>query len=214
MDDLTRTDSLDISNVISEGPISADYAESLAEQRLGPGILLLTPSFQLIHMDRRAWELTGRIIREGNGTVAMGVLPDVVTDLCTEIVAALRVRTDAKDWEQVQLRRLAGDPKRPVLLRGFGLPDREGGTQQARILILMEEVAQRKDTHRNEAMKRYRLTPREHVVIRYLAKGLTNKEIANLLDISEPTVKSHIRNIMDKTKTTTRTGILAEFLGT
>jgi len=213
MDELGRTDSLDISNALSEGSISADYAESLAEQRLGPGILLMTPTMQLIHMDRRAWELTGRIIREGNGAVAMGVLPEAVTALCSEIVAALRVRTDAKDWEQVQLRRLAGDPTRPVLLRGFGLPDREGSSQQGRILILMEEVAQRKDTHREEAVKRYRLTPREHVVIRYLAKGLTNKEIANLLDISEPTVKSHIRNIMEKTKTTTRTGILAEILG-
>ncbi len=213
MDELGRTDSLNISNVISEGTLSADHAESLVEQRSGPGILLMTPSLQLIHMDRRAWELTGRIIREGNGAVATGVLPDAVTDLCTEIVATLRVRTDAKDWEQVQVRRLAGDPQRPILLRGFGLPDREGNIQQARILILMEEIAQRKDSQRHEAMKRYRLTPREVVVIRYLAKGLTNKEIANLLEISEPTVKSHMRNIMEKTKTTTRTGILAEILG-
>jgi DNA-binding CsgD family transcriptional regulator len=39
---------------------------------------------------------------------------------------------------------------------------------------------------------------------------LTNKEIASSLGITEPTVKSHIRGLMDKTRSTTRTGILSQ----
>ena len=98
--------------------------------------------------------------------------------------------------------------KPPVLLRAFGLPDR-GGLQQARILILLEEVSPRKARAPEQARELFRLTTREHGVVSDLAKGHTNKEIANALKISEQTVKEHIKHIMEKTGSTTRTGILA-----
>ena len=43
-----------------------------------------------------------------------------------------------------------------------------------------------------------RLTDREMQVLRLVAKGLPNREIARELYISENTVKNHIRNILDK----------------
>ena len=42
------------------------------------------------------------------------------------------------------------------------------------------------------------LTTREVTVLRLVAEGKTNKEIANDLDISEKTVKNHVRNIFHK----------------
>ncbi len=42
------------------------------------------------------------------------------------------------------------------------------------------------------------LTAREREVLRYLAGGLSNKEIAHQLGISENTVKSHVRHILAK----------------
>jgi DNA-binding NarL/FixJ family response regulator len=42
------------------------------------------------------------------------------------------------------------------------------------------------------------LTSREMDVLALVAKGSSNKEIASQLDISEPTVKAHLRNIMSK----------------
>jgi predicted transcriptional regulator len=44
-------------------------------------------------------------------------------------------------------------------------------------------------------------------------KGETNKEIGIGLGIAEQTVKEHIKKIMHKTKTTTRTGVLMRILG-
>ncbi len=42
------------------------------------------------------------------------------------------------------------------------------------------------------------LSPREDEVLRLVAQGATNKEMADSLFISENTVKTHLRNIMDK----------------
>ena len=43
-----------------------------------------------------------------------------------------------------------------------------------------------------------RLTERELEVLRMVAKGLNNREVAKELFISENTVKNHVRNILDK----------------
>jgi two-component system NarL family response regulator len=43
-----------------------------------------------------------------------------------------------------------------------------------------------------------RLTEREMEVLRLVAQGLNNRDIAKELFISENTVKNHIRNILEK----------------
>jgi DNA-binding NarL/FixJ family response regulator len=42
------------------------------------------------------------------------------------------------------------------------------------------------------------LTPRELEVLRHVADGATNREVASRLGISENTVKNHVRNILEK----------------
>ncbi len=49
------------------------------------------------------------------------------------------------------------------------------------------------------------LTPREVEVLRELAKGLANKEIADVLNISENTTKGHLKNIIGKLRVADRT---------
>ena len=49
------------------------------------------------------------------------------------------------------------------------------------------------------------LTQRESEVLRQLAYGLTNKEIANTLHISYETVKEHVQHILRKIGVSDRT---------
>jgi DNA-binding NarL/FixJ family response regulator len=53
------------------------------------------------------------------------------------------------------------------------------------------------------------LTPREVDVLRLVAKGNANKEIAAQLSLTEETVKSHIRNILSKLQANDRTHAVA-----
>jgi DNA-binding NarL/FixJ family response regulator len=52
---------------------------------------------------------------------------------------------------------------------------------------------------------RKQLTTREVEVLNELSKGLTNKEIANIMNISEHTVKVHLKNILRKLDAADRT---------
>jgi two-component system nitrate/nitrite response regulator NarL len=52
------------------------------------------------------------------------------------------------------------------------------------------------------------LTGRDKAVLRYLLQGLTNREMAELLDISEGAVKSSLRHVCEKLRVRTRTQLV------
>ena len=62
---------------------------------------------------------------------------------------------------------------------------------------------------RPEVLESVRMTPRERQVIILIAEGLGNKEIASRLHIATHTVKSHVRNVMEKLMLHTRLQIAA-----
>jgi len=49
------------------------------------------------------------------------------------------------------------------------------------------------------------LTPREVEVLQLVAKGLRNKEVGDILGISEATIQGHVKNIFEKLKVHDRT---------
>jgi DNA-binding CsgD family transcriptional regulator len=192
----------------STSEFSHDF-NGIADLRGGPGLLILSTDNRLLHMNRRGWELIRQISDSQTVTETVkagGMLPAAVTEICGEIQTLLKAQLGSKDWEQLEVRRLVGDPARPILLRGFGLPGSD-----SRVLIVME-VMGRRERVAQQIQERFQLTNREQTVVQNLAKGWTNKEIASALGITEPTVKAHIKHIMEKTKCTTRTAIVAQVL--
>jgi DNA-binding CsgD family transcriptional regulator len=188
--------------------VSIDHKESLATTHAGPGIMLLTASMRLLYKDRRAWELCQQIIRCQDGKTANGVLPPAVASLVDQIRKTLKVRTDPKDWEQIQLRRYVNTLHSSVLLCGTALIDQANAEE--RILIVISEVGigAWQDHVVVRAKEMFHLTARETTVVQHLLKGWTNKEIANEMRLAEQTIKEHFKHISEKTSTTTRTGIV------
>ena len=56
------------------------------------------------------------------------------------------------------------------------------------------------------------LTPREKEVFKLLVTGLSTKEIAHTLNISEKTVRNHISNVMQKLGVKGRANAVIELL--
>jgi DNA-binding NarL/FixJ family response regulator len=83
------------------------------------------------------------------------------------------------------------------------LPPRVRGTLFSR--IARDAVAK----GRPDALRSVRMTPREREVINLIAEGLSNKEIAERLRIATYTVRSHVRNVMEKLMLHTRLQIAA-----
>ena len=192
--------------------VSIDRKESLAVRHMGPGIMLLTASMRLLYKDRRAGELCQQIIRCQDGKTANGVLPPAVASLVYQIRKTLTVRTDPKDWEQIQLGRVVDTLHSSLLLCGTALIDET--TVETRILIVISEVGigAWQDNVIVQATEKFQLTAREATVVQHLLKGWTNREIAIEMGLSEHTVKRHCKHLSEKTSTTTRTGIAMKII--
>lgn len=179
-------------------------------QQAGPGVLLFTPVLQLQYLNAEARRLL-RLTTSSHAVSATGVFPPEVNTLLKEIKQRLQYLRVAKDWEEVDLAQTLECESTSIMLRGFGLPD-PGDSRLSRILLIMEEIRRREELISDHAKERFQLTPREQAVVEQLCKGLTNKEIAAALGICLPTVKEHVRSIMRKTKTSTRTAIMGEIV--
>jgi DNA-binding NarL/FixJ family response regulator len=83
------------------------------------------------------------------------------------------------------------------------LPPRMTGTLFSQIA----EVAVKRG--KEAALDAVRMTQREREVIALIAEGRSNKEIATRLSIAADTVKSHVRNVMEKLALHTRLQIAA-----
>ncbi len=74
-----------------------------------------------------------------------------------------------------------------------------------------EEMAKEKEKKLEELIKKNKITRKEREIINILKLGKENKEIAIDLQISEQTVKNHMKNIFNKTHIKTRTELIKKF---
>lgn len=72
--------------------------------------------------------------------------------------------------------------------------------ERIRQAIALDATKRLKATHRADALDRLsRLTPREREVMQCVVEGLSNKQIASRLQLSEKTIEVHRGNVMRKT---------------
>jgi two-component system, NarL family, nitrate/nitrite response regulator NarL len=68
-------------------------------------------------------------------------------------------------------------------------------------------------THSEPAASRSDLTSREEAILSLVSRGMTNKEVANRLQLTERTVKHHMTSIMRKSKVRNRVEAVLMFRG-
>jgi len=205
---------MELAPLQNAAPDHVNEQERQVLERGGPGIMVLGLPMQILYMNQRASDLIAHFPWEthanGHPRGAQGVLPAPLLEVCSEIERLLGERTQCKDWERFEVKRLLGGQESALLLRGFAVPD-GSGTRHAHIIVTLEEIVGEWNVPGgHKPTEEFHLTQREQGVLNGLTKGWTNKEIANCLGISVHTVREHIHHIMGKTNSRTRAGILAK----
>lgn len=175
------------------------------------GVILFNSIGQLLFMNKEAQAYVRQLQPLGMQKTGGSLIPPDVHSVVRDLISRLLECEHPKDCETIQVERLLFSSGQGLLLRGFCIPD-EPIASKSRVLITIEKLQQKLGCPDTNIQYRYHLTQREQMVIIYLMLGFTNKEIANRLNLSEYTVKEHLKRIMQKTKTTTRTGLLGRMV--
>jgi len=166
--------------VVATTGLSSETLERIEQGR--PDLILLPA------LGTRTVELTRAITRRFNGirVVVFGIkeLPEVVTEMI-EAGAAGYVREDASVDEFREVVRLAARGEARV-------------APQIASSLFSRLAALASVLRADERAKNVKLTPRELEILRLVAEGLTNKEIAARLHVEQQTVKNHMHNILER----------------
>ncbi len=180
-------------------------------QHATTGVILFNSTGQLLFMNHEAQLFIRQLQPFSNRESGTCLIPEDIHTVVRDLIDRLMHCDHPKDCESIQVERLCFASDQRLLLRGICVPD-EPLARNSRFLIILEKLNQKLECPDSNIQQRYHLTEREQMVIIYLMLGFTNKEIANRLNLSEYTVKEHLKRIMHKTKTTTRTGLLARMI--
>jgi DNA-binding NarL/FixJ family response regulator len=173
------------------------YADTNAAMAAGrsPSVLLLDMGLGDVESAR----VVTALVRQMPETriVAMDLMPlsEEILELINAGVSGIVMKDSSFDEFAANLRAVAGGAK--------VAPPRATETLVAQIA---KEARARKA---QDVLEGVRMTPRELEVIELIGEGFSNKEIAQRLNIASHTVKSHVRNVMEKLALHTRLQIAA-----
>jgi DNA-binding NarL/FixJ family response regulator len=164
--------------------LAATSIEAELLKETNPRVVLLDVGLQ----DRNSLRLAETVKKEmvGSRVIVMDLLPvhEEIAEFVNAGVAGFILK-DATFEDFIATIRSVADGAQV-------LPPRMTGTLFSQIA----QVAIKRG--RTAALEEVRMTQREREVIALIAVGLSNKEIATRLNIATDTVKSHVRNVMDK----------------
>ena len=154
-----------------------------------------------------------RMARELNPDV---VLMDMLMPVMDGVAATAAIRRELPDTEVIALTSVLEDEKVIGAVRagaiGYLLKDTEADDLRRAIKAAANGQVQLSPKAAARLMREVRapdspeaLTERETDVLRLLAQGKSNKEIAHQLSLSEKTVKTHVSNILAKLGVPSRT---------
>jgi two-component system, NarL family, nitrate/nitrite response regulator NarL len=174
--------------VVGEGATATD-ALKIAQERL-PDVILLD------------------IQIAGGGIEAASYLARSHPNLRIIILTALEdeehVSSALKAGAQGYLSKATSGEALVQVVRGIARGDRYVAPALAARLL-------RNKSNKIDAFADYNLTPREEQILAFVARGMSNKEIARACDCNEATVRHHVTNIIQKLHVRNRTQAALKF---
>jgi two-component system nitrate/nitrite response regulator NarL len=175
--------------------VASDTADSATLAAAHPDVLLLDVGLR----DQDSLRVAAALLRDmpEAGIIVMDLMPvnEEIVEFVNAGVSGF-VLKDASFDEFVET-------IRTVAAGGKVLPPRMTES-------LFAQIAKEAGSRGGElVLEEVRMTPREREVIDLIGEGLSNKEIAQRLNIATHTVKSHVRNVMEKLALHTRLQIAA-----
>jgi DNA-binding NarL/FixJ family response regulator len=167
--------------VVAECADGLDAVDQIAE--LAPDVVLIDvrmPGISGIEATRRARSLVPNL--------KVAIL--TVSEDDEDLFAAVRAGATGYLLKEVSIEELPAAVR--AVARGQSLIS---PAMASRLLIEFNALSRRVEEQRGTAP---RLSDRELEVLRLVARGLSNKDIAAELVIAENTVKNHVRNILEK----------------
>jgi DNA-binding CsgD family transcriptional regulator len=172
------------------------------------GVMLFSSTGQLLFMNDQVPSFIQRLQPGSTREFGTCLIPEEISMVLRELTTRMRTCEHARQCRSIHVERVLVMSEERLLVRGWCLPH-ETVVMKSRLLIVLETLRQPPASLETKIQDRYHLTEREQMVIIYLMLGFTNKEIAKRLNLSEHTVKEHMKRMMQKTQTTSRTGLLS-----
>lgn len=166
---------------------------------LNIGIVLVDARARPVFVNRQAAGIADRKdgLALGEGTLAAGA-PRATQQLRDAVCAA--IGDGATGTRRLLLTRPSGRP--PLLVTLVSMTRNQGAARDARkphVAILIKEPDDAIDLDRAVLAEAFSLTPRESDVAVRIAAGLDLEQVATELALNVTTVRSHLRQLFDKT---------------
>jgi DNA-binding CsgD family transcriptional regulator len=133
------------------------------------------------------------VIRQKEADVtgeAPPTIPEDVRNICLQLDAA---KEGARPVSSGVFYCAQGNP---YSLRAFPVGSVAEQSAPQHIMVLVEPIVERHQIDFEAAKKKYGLSKRELDVLKLVCQGMSNREIAERLFISEHTAKVHLKNIL------------------
>ena len=160
-----------------------DAAVAAAEE-LAPDVVLMD-----VRMPKRSGIDATRAIAESVPSARIIML--TVSDEEEDLYEAIKAGAAGYLLKEVSIEEVAGAIRSVVSGQSLITP-----SMASKLLAEFTNLSKRAE--QRQAVPTPRLTSRELEVLKLVAQGMSNKEIASELYISENTVKNHVRNILEK----------------
>jgi len=178
----------------------------IVKKRSIPGTLIFDMNCKLLYSNREALDM----ILEFQMVSKAGKqqkIPKSISNLCNELKKCRKIRRSGRRMNCKQ-KVLKSKLAFPYSMRAFFMEGMED-KNPTHIMVLLEKIIEKHDIDFGKVQREFKLSGRELEVLKFICKGLSNREISGEMFITEYTVKDHMKKILRKMDVTSRNQIIS-----